>query len=45
LVHALVLTAIIYDIGYKSGVQINPAVTIGLLVARKIGGKETELYT
>ena len=44
LVHALVLTAIIYAIGYRSGAQVNPAVTIGLLVARKIGSKEAALY-
>lgn len=44
LVHALVLTAIIYAIGYRSGAQVNPAVTIGLLVTRKIGGKEATLY-
>ena len=44
LVHALVLTAIIYAIGYRSVGQVNPAVTIGLLVARKIGGKEAALY-
>ena len=36
LVHALVLTAIVYAIGYRTGAQVNPAVTIGLLVARKI---------
>ena len=44
LVHALVLTAIIYAIGYRSGSQVNPAVTIGLLVARKIKGKEAAIY-
>jgi aquaporin Z len=40
LIHALVLTAIIYAIGYSSDAQVNPAVTIALLVTRKIGGKE-----
>jgi glycerol uptake facilitator-like aquaporin len=44
LVHALVLTAIVYAIGYRSGAQVNPAVTIGLLVARKLGVKEAALY-
>ena len=44
LVHALVLTAIVYAIGYRSGAQVNPAVTIGLLVARKITGKEAIIY-
>ena len=44
LVHALALIAIIYAIGYRSGAQVNPAVTIGLLVAKKIGGKEAALY-
>jgi aquaporin Z len=44
LVHALVLTAIVYAIGYRSGAQVNPAVTIGLLVARKIGSKEAVIY-
>ncbi|MDQ4074568.1 MAG: aquaporin [Thermoproteota archaeon] len=44
LVHALVLTAIIYAIGYRSGAQVNPAVTIGLLVAKKIKGKEAAVY-
>ena len=44
LVHALVLTAIVYAIGYRSGAQVNPAVTIGLLVARKITGKEAVVY-
>ena len=44
LVHALVLTAIIYAIGYRSGAQVNPAVTMGLLVARKIKAKEAVFY-
>jgi glycerol uptake facilitator-like aquaporin len=33
LVHALALTAIVYAIGYRSGAQVNPAVTNRLLVA------------
>ncbi len=44
LVHALVLTAIVYAIGYRSGAQVNPAVTRGLLVAKKIGRKEAVVY-
>jgi aquaporin Z len=44
LVHALVLTAIVYAIAYRTGAQVNPAVTIGLLVARKIRGKEAAVY-
>ena len=44
LVHALVLTAIIYAIGYRSGAQVNPAVTIGMLVAKKVTGKEAAVY-
>ena len=44
LVHALALTAIVYAIGYRSGSQVNPAVTIGLLVAGKLGGREAVLY-
>jgi MIP family channel proteins len=44
LVHALALTAIVYAIGYRSGAQVNPAVTIGLLVARKLGVREAVLY-
>ena len=30
--------------GYCSGAQVNPAVTIGLLLARKITGKEAIVY-
>jgi len=44
LVHALVLTAIVYAIGYRSGAQVNPAVTMGLLVAKKIGRKEALVF-
>jgi MIP family channel proteins len=44
LVHALALTAIVYAIGYRSGAQVNPAVTIGLLVARKLRVREAVLY-
>jgi aquaporin Z len=36
LVHAFVLIAIVYTIGYRSAAQVNPAVTIGLLVAGKL---------
>ncbi|MFZ0204081.1 MAG: aquaporin, partial [Nitrososphaeraceae archaeon] len=43
LVHAFVLTALVYAIGYRSGAQVNPAVTIGLLVARKMGRTEAGL--
>ena len=44
LVHAFVLTAIVYAIGYRTGAQVNPAVTIGLLVAGKIKGQEAAVY-
>jgi glycerol uptake facilitator-like aquaporin len=44
LVHAFALTAIIYALGYKSGAQVNPAVTIGLLVSGKLTPKEAGLY-
>jgi aquaporin Z len=44
LVQALVLTAIVYAIGYRSGAMVNPAVTIGLLATRKIRGKEAALF-
>jgi len=44
LVHAFALTAIVYALGYKSGAQVNPAVTIGLLVSGKLTLKEAGLY-
>ena len=44
LVHAFALTAIVYALGYKSGAQVNPAVTIGLLVSGKLTPKEAGLY-
>jgi aquaporin Z len=47
LVQAFALTAIVYAIGYKSGVataQVNPAVTIGLLVLGRLTPKKAGLY-
>ena len=44
LVHAFALTAIVYAIGYRSGAQVNPAVTIGLLVSGKLRPIEAGLY-
>jgi MIP family channel proteins len=44
LVHAFALTAIVYALGYKSEVQVNPAVTIGSLVSGKLTPKEAGLY-
>jgi aquaporin Z len=44
LVHAFALTAIVYALGYKSGAQVNPAVTIGLLVSGKLTPKDAGLY-
>ena len=39
LVHAFVLTALVYAINARSGAQLNPAVTIAFLVSRKMRGK------
>lgn len=40
----LSLLAMAYTIGPVSGCHINPAVTLGILVARKIGGKDAAMY-
>ena len=40
LVAAFVIIAVTYATAYRSGAQINPAVTIALLVTRKIRAKE-----
>ena len=44
LVAAFVIIAVTYATAYRSGAQINPAVTIGLLVTRKIRAKEAVLF-
>jgi MIP family channel proteins len=43
LVHAFVLTALVYAINARSGAQLNPTVTIALLVSRKMRGKVAAL--
>jgi len=43
LVHAFVLAALVYAINARSGAQLNPAVTIALLVSRKMRGKVAAL--
>ena len=44
LVHTLVLMALVYAIGSISGCHVNPAVTLGLLVIRKISGRDAGIY-
>ena len=44
LVHAFALVAIVYAIAYRTGGQVNPAVTIALLVTGKLRAKEAALY-
>ena len=44
MVAAFVVIAITYATAYRSGAQINPAVTIALLVTRKIRAKEAALF-
>ena len=43
LIHAFVLTALVYAINARSGAQLNPAVTIAFLVSRKMRGKVAAL--
>lgn len=40
----LSLLAMVYTIGPVSGCHINPAVTLGVLLARKINGKDAIMY-
>lgn len=44
LAFGLALLAMIYVLGPISGCHLNPAVTLGLALARKIGGRDAALY-
>ena len=44
LAFGLSLLAMVYTIGPISGCHINPAVTFGMLLSRKIGGKDAGMY-
>jgi MIP family channel proteins len=44
LVHTLVLMSLVYAIGSISGCHVNPAVTLALLVIRKISGRDAVIY-
>lgn len=44
LAHGLILMTMIYAIGHISGGHVNPAVTVGMMVARKIGVRLGVLY-
>jgi len=40
----LALLAMVYTIGPISGCHINPAVTLGVLLAKRIGGRDAVMY-
>lgn len=42
--HGLILVGIIYMYGHISGAHVNPAVTVGLLVGRKVDGMTAVAY-
>ena len=44
LAFGLSLLAMVYTIGPVSGCHINPAVTLGVLLAKKIGAKDAAIY-
>jgi len=44
LVHAFVLTAIVFAIGYKSGAHVNPAVTVAFLITKRMNAIDGVFY-
>jgi MIP family channel proteins len=44
LVHAFVLTAIVFAIGYKSGAHVNPAVTVAFLITKRMSAIDGIFY-
>ncbi len=44
LVHVFVLAMLVYTLGGSSGAHFNPAVTLALVVARKISGADALIY-
>ena len=44
LVHAFVLTAIVFAIGYKSGAHVNPAVTVAFLITKRMNAIDGIFY-
>jgi len=45
LTFGLVVMAMIYAVGELSGAHLNPAVSVGFLLARRIGARQAGLYT